>query len=135
MDQTEATTRLKRMVAWDTPPMALSEQAVDELIEIAKTTDRVGGHPRLADDTTANPSWLPTWDLRKAAVEGWRWKAATVAHLHDFKSDGTVYSAAQLLDQCNKMIKLYGRRPGTIYTGRYRQGFQQLGEVTIVGNG
>lgn len=136
MDDVEARQRLERMVAWDTPPLRLASEAVDDLLEIAKTTDRYGGHPLLPDRVTPNPAWIPTWDLRKAAAEGWRWKAALAASKHDFSADGTNYSAGQLIASCEKMVTLFSRRPGEIYVGRRRQGFgDPLAETTIVGNG
>ena len=134
MDATEARQRLERMVAWDTQPLPLASGAIDDLVEIAKTTDLNGGHPAFVDGTV-NAAWVPTWDLRRAAAEGWRWKAAIAAGLHDYSADGTHYGASKLIQHCELMIKLFSRRPGTIYAGLRRPGFPAIGDVTIVGNG
>ncbi|HEY8818405.1 MAG TPA: hypothetical protein VIM25_06260 [Candidatus Limnocylindrales bacterium] len=67
--------------------------------------------------TEAGGSWAPTYDLNAAAAEGWRWKAALVAGLFDFKTDQQDFSRSQMSDMCLAMAAMYAKR----VTGSIRQ--------------
>lgn len=51
--------------------------------------------------------WTPTYNLRAAAAEGWRWKAAAVAADFAFTADGSTYERDQMIKQCLDMVKQY----------------------------
>lgn len=81
----------------------LSEAELALLLESAQVVDATGLAPT-ADGYTA------TWDLNRAALEGWRWKAARVAGSFDFNADGASYNRSQMLASCERMIAQYQRR-------------------------
>lgn len=105
MTEAEARSRLRRMVAADKAP-TLDDEDLDSLMTYARTTDRYGALP-------TEDGWTPTFRLARAALEGWRWKAAKVAGDFDSSSDGASYSRSQKLDHCERMIKMYARKAGT----------------------
>lgn len=55
-------------------------------------------------------AWAPTYDLNKAASEGWALKAAGVAHKYDFTAGGQTFSRNQFIAHCLTMQALYRRR-------------------------
>ena len=64
--------------------------------------------------------WVPTWDLNTAAAEGWRRKAAKVAGNFDFGADGQNFDRSQVLDNCERMARMYDR--GAAFTAnRYSE--------------
>lgn len=90
---------LKRMTAWASEP-ALSSDDLDALLDRFKITDSNGVPPSEED-------WVPTYNLRAAAAEGWRWKAAKASELQSTDLDGDRMSANQIFDHCQRMIKTY----------------------------
>lgn len=126
MTEAEARQRLERMVAHEDVP-ALSSDEVDDLVVIAKVTDVEG---LLPSDT----GWTETWNLKAAAREGWRWKAAKAARMHTFSADGASYNRAEIIANCETMIRLYGGTGGSIAVG-HRSATGTLTDVQIVGNG
>lgn len=127
MDEAEARQRLQRMVAYEDVP-ALTVAEVDDLVVIAKVTDVEGLLP-------SDAGWEPTWNLRAAAREGWRWKAAKAARMHTFSADGATYNRAEIIANCETMIRLYGGTGGTIAVGNRSASSGALADVPIVGNG
>lgn len=81
---------LSRMVAAESTP-AMTDDDLDALVALA---DRGDG----------------TYDLRRAAAEGWRWKAARVAGAFNLSIDGGAINRGDLLDHCERMIKMYSRQ-------------------------
>ncbi len=69
-------------------------------------------------------AWTPTWNLRAAAAEGWRWKAAKVAAQYDVAAGGgTRFTRSQQYKQCIEMARTFSSGVGAIqmvsgYTGR-----------------
>jgi hypothetical protein len=59
--------------------------------------------------TDNGPTWSPTWDLTRAAAEGWRWKAAKVAGRFDFTAGGDQFQRSQQLAACNAMADRFAR--------------------------
>lgn len=102
MDQGQAWLRLKAMVSADTAPV-LDAAELELLLEMHRTADAHGVAP-------GGAGWAPGWDLNRAALEGWRWKAAKAAGSFDFQADGANYNRSQVLAQCEKMILQYQRR-------------------------
>jgi hypothetical protein len=102
MDTATARARLRAMVAADAAPV-LSADEIDSLLSIGSLADSAGNAPSSTD-------WTPTYDLNRAATEGWRWKAGKVAGSFDFQADGAQYNRSQMLDMCHKMAAQYQRR-------------------------
>lgn len=78
----------------------LSSAEIDELLEMFKKTDSAGYLP-------TDPLWTPTYNLRAAAREGWKWKAGKAAELQSTDLDGDRMSANQIFEHCQRMIKTY----------------------------
>lgn len=57
----------------------------------------------------SGPEWTPTYNLRAAAAEAWRWKAAKASEMVSTDLDGDRMSANQIFDQCERMIRVYSR--------------------------
>lgn len=57
--------------------------------------------------------WTPTWDLNRAAAEGWETKAAKVAGSVDVLLDGQQISRSQLQAQCLEQADRYRKRANT----------------------
>lgn len=91
--------KLKRMTAWDTVP-TLSQQEITDLLAVFATADSTGLLP-------SEVGWVPTYRLRAAAAEGWRWKAARASDQISSDLDGDRMSANQLFEHCQRMIKTY----------------------------
>ena len=102
MDQGQAWTRLKMMVAAESAPV-LDATEIELLLEMHRVADANGVAP-------GGEGWVPGWDLNRAALEGWRWKEAKAAGRFDFQADGASYSRSQVLAMCEKMILQYQRR-------------------------
>lgn len=56
--------------------------------------------------------WIPTWDLYKAAAEGWRWKAAQLINKFDFASDNQKFDRSQRHAHCLMMAAEYKKKTG-----------------------
>lgn len=61
----------------------------------------------LADDIAV---WDGTWDLNRAAAEGWRIKAGLVSNRHSFGSNQGNYNPEQLFEHCMRMAEHYGNK-------------------------
>lgn len=123
LDPAAARNRIRTMVAADKAP-TLTDGEVDDLVAVAAVPD-ADGLP------TGDGSWTPTYDLRRAAAEGWRWKASKVAHMTSFSADGASINKGDLLDHCERMVKMYGgKRLGSVGSRRRRDPL----DVPVVGN-
>lgn len=78
----------------------LSDDDIDDLLTQFSIVDADGLKP--SDD-----DWTPTYNLRAAAAEGWRSKAAKAAELQSTDLDGDRMSADQVFEHCKDMIKIY----------------------------
>lgn len=94
--------RLKMLTAADSAPV-LEADEIELLLQMHRLADANGVAP-------GGVGWLPGWDLNRAALEGWRWKAAKVAGAFDFSADGASYNRSQILAMCERMIAQYQRR-------------------------
>jgi hypothetical protein len=54
--------------------------------------------------------WVPTYDLRRAAAEGWRQKAGKQAAVTDIAVDGQSVYRAQIVAHCLRMADEYSAR-------------------------
>jgi hypothetical protein len=95
----DAHKKLSRMTASCSEPQ-LSIEEIDDLLSMFQKTDADG----LAPD---DDDWTPTYNLRAAAREGWRWKAAKASELISSDLDGDRMSSQQLFDHCQRMICTY----------------------------
>lgn len=91
--------RLKAMTAWEQEP-ALSDEEVDALLAQFSVPDADGNVP-------SDEEWTPTYNLRKAAAEGWRWKMGRASDLISTDLDGDRMSADQVFEHCRRMVWQY----------------------------
>jgi len=85
----EARAALARMCAATSPP-PLTADDMTALVDIARRPDG-------------------TYNLNRAAAEGWRWKAGRIAGNYNLSIDGTTVNKGDLLDHCERMVKMYSR--------------------------
>jgi len=111
MDETTARNMLAQMVGMDDIP-TISGVDFDMLYEQhAKVRDPYGLRP-------SDSGWTPTFDLRRAAVLGWRWKAGKLASQYSVSGDGRSLSREQWFDHCLRMAAEYATGGiGTIVVG------------------
>lgn len=102
MTYAQALVRLEAMTAAQSAPLLTTDELA-VLLEQNQVVDATGLAPTAA-------GYVPTWDLNRAACEGWRWKAGKCAGLFDFTADGATFNRAQMLDHCEKMIAQYARK-------------------------
>lgn len=59
------------------------------------------------------PNWNPTYDLERAAAEGWRWKAGKAASRYNFASDNAQFDRGQVYTHCEAMANIYAKKAGS----------------------
>lgn len=103
--------KLSRMVAADSEPKLISDD-IDLLLADFAVADKAGLSP-------SDTGWQPTYNLQRAAAEGWRWKAARASELVSADLDGERMSSNQIFEHCQQMIRTYSRRgTATLNIGR-----------------
>jgi hypothetical protein len=102
MTEEQAIARLEVMTASSVDPV-LSETEIGMLLDMCRLADADDNAPDDAD-------WTPTWDLNRAAAEGWRWKAGKAAARFDFSADGAKFDRSQIVMHCERMAAQYARR-------------------------
>ena len=91
--------RLKRMTAWESKP-TLSNDELTSLLEQFARADVDGLDP-------ADVAWVPTYNFRSAAREGWVMKMAKASEEISTDLDGDRMSANQLFEHCERMVRKY----------------------------
>lgn len=91
--------KLERMTAAAVEPKLTNEE-LESLLSSFAVTDKNGALP-------SAPEWIPTYKLRAAAAEGWRWKAAKASEMVSTDLDGDRMSANQMFEHCERMIRRY----------------------------
>ncbi len=91
--------RLKRMTAWEQDP-TLSPDDLDRLLEQFAQADSVGL-------VSGDVGWIPTYNLRAAAREGWTVKMGRASELTSTDLDGDRMSANQVFEHCERMVRRY----------------------------
>lgn len=91
--------RLSKMVAATQEPVLTNEE-LETILELFAKTDADGVTP-------TDPEWTPTYNLRAAAREGWKWKMGRAAELQSTDLDGDRMSANQIFEHCERMVKKY----------------------------
>lgn len=99
MDASTAKARLKTMTASASKP-TLSETEIDQLISMFSVADANLNAPN-------SVGWAPTYNLRAAAKEGWKWKMGKASELISTDLDGDRMSAQQIFDHCKEMMNSY----------------------------
>lgn len=87
--------RLKIYVSWETEPR-LTQPEITELLAMHQITDEAGVVP-------GDPGYVPTYNLRAAAKEGWTWKMGKCSDMVSSDMDGDRMSSNQLFDHCRAM--------------------------------
>ncbi len=102
MTQDEAVERLGALCAATSDPKLTDD---DLLIALAAGS--------LADANGLQPTdtlWSPTYDLNRAAAQGWELKAGKAASDVDFQDAGGSYQLSQVVDHCTRMAARYRSR-------------------------
>lgn len=98
--------KLKIMTAAGSEPK-LSNEELETLLASFTAPDPDGNGPN-------DPEWVPTYRLKAAAAEGWRWKAAKASELISSDLDGDRMSANQVFEHCERMVKIYSRGSASV---------------------
>lgn len=99
MTEDQARARLERMVAAGTFP-ELDTDEITDLLDQARQPDSAGRAP--TDD-----AWEPTFELYRAAAEGWRWKAGKVAPDYSFGIDDQTSHQSDIHKHCLAQVTMY----------------------------
>lgn len=102
MDRVTALARLGDMVAAESRPV-LDSAALGRLLDSAALVDGMGRGPKDKD-------WTPTYDLNRAAMDGWRLKAGKVAADFTFTADNASYSKGEVLANMERMVAMYAAK-------------------------
>lgn len=97
-----ARAELAAMVVADEDPR-LPDETLNVLLERAAVRDAAGRLP-------AAPDWTPTFDLDRAAANGWRLKAGRVAGDFNILIDGHKFDRAQRYAQFMEQAREYDAR-------------------------
>lgn len=95
---------LRRMTAESTDAV-YSDAQLTVFIERYPLLDSLGRDPFQVSVTTqppvleANPDWVETWDLHRAAADVWTEKAGNLTTKFDFSTDAQSFSRSQLYQQ------------------------------------
>ena len=103
-DETTASAldKLGRMVdASGNPP--LTREDLNDLLEDARLPDALGRRPGM-------DGYAPTFDLNRAAMEGWRRKAGRVAGNFSFSADNANYNKGEVLAHMEAMVAQYAAK-------------------------
>lgn len=99
-----------------TPEMELRQMLGEDIPVGGSEADTLFSDEEIVDFILKNP------DLERAAVQGWRVKAARLSNLVDNTEGNVQRKFSQLLDNANDMIRLYLRSSGGPTEGRTRVG-------------
>lgn len=91
--------RLKIRCAWTAEPQ-LSQGEITELLAMHQIIDANGVSP-------GGDGYVPTWNLRAATREGWRWKMGKCSDLVSTDLDGDRMSSNQMFEHCERMARKY----------------------------
>lgn len=78
-------------------------------------------------------NWTPTYDLNRAAYEGWSLKAAKAASMISYTSDGARYDRDQYIRNCEAMQRRYAITSSAKMRGSVRV-YPMILEVRVDGN-
>jgi hypothetical protein len=92
---------LSNMVAASTDPV-LTPTDIDLLLKLNRVLDESGLAPTDAD-------WESTYDLNRAALEGWKWKMGRVSDLSTARTGDLTLEDANIVNNIEKMIDQYRR--------------------------
>lgn len=67
--------------------------------------------------TSLPAAWQPSYDLSIAAIEGWTYKAGTVADRFRFSQEGESYDRQQIFDHCTAMSAYFEKQRGKLTVG------------------
>ncbi len=70
--------------------------------------------PDSSDRAPNHVSYVATYDLYRAAAEGWRWKAGIVSETYDFIAEGGEFKRAQVYSHYMEQAKRYAGMAGSL---------------------
>ena len=94
--------KLKLLTAWETEPV-LSEIEVEDILNASSIADEEGNEPE-------NDNWTPTYDINKAAADGWLIKAARASAMTEIDPPESGIVTSQIFDNCRKMVAIYAAK-------------------------
>lgn len=97
--------KLKTLIAWETEPV-LTETEVEAVLDNAALADSEGNAP-------SNDNWLPTYDINKAAAEGWLIKAAQASALTEIDPPESGIVTSKVFENCLAMARIYAAKTRT----------------------
>lgn len=124
MTEAQAQAQLEMMVQSSLEP-TLSSDEIQAILNMVKVVDSNGYAPTSA-------LWTGTYDLRRAAAEGWRLKAAKAASYYAFSDSGASYNRQQIYDHCISIMKEYSK--GSLSSVNVR-GYLSTLDSSVVVNG
>ena len=111
----EQIAQVRRMIAEPTEEM-YDNTMLAAYIEAYPLLDERGQEPFLWDEATtpptrtANPAWLPTYDLNAAAADLWDAKAGALAADYDFQNDAGRFDRSQAYRHAEARARYYRSR-------------------------
>lgn len=108
-EYTEHQIDLRTLTAADGVPK-LTDDEIDRLLAKYAIADSDGLTP---DDE----DWVPTYNMRAAAREGWKLKMAKAAELTSTDLDGDRMSANQIFQHCREMLRQFGGTASPVVAG------------------
>jgi hypothetical protein len=91
--------KLKLMAAWEATP-ALTEAEVEALLDAAAVADENGSSPQ-------TDTWVPTYDLNRAAATAWLIKAARSSDQTEVDPPDSGIVTSRVFENCLKMSRVY----------------------------
>lgn len=109
MTPEQALARLRLHVQPTSEP-TLSEQELSDLLAVHALADSEGNAPN-------TEGWVGTWDIRKAAYDGWLIKAGKVANDVTYRADDASYNQSEAYAHCLTMADRFKGAQGSFTLG------------------
>lgn len=105
--------KLRTLTQADMEP-GLTESEIEQLVQMYSVPDAAGRTPD-------NPEWEPAIEINLAVANGWRIKAAKLAHQHDATVDSQGFSASQKFTQCMELADTFMKKVKTSFSVTSKQ--------------
>ena len=82
-----------------TAPLRFTDAQIQEFLDLEKVNDSTGLHP-------AQTGWIPTYDVKKAAGQGWLWLAGCVGNTSAYTlgDQGVTYDMDYCMRQARNLL-------------------------------
>lgn len=103
--------KLKKLTAASAEP-ALTDAEIDGLLAASGIADAEGNPPESED-------WSPTYDIDRAAAEGWTIKAARAANTTETEPE-SLKVTSRIFENCLRMARIYSaKKAASLQTTRW----------------